>query len=101
MVVAKPWRGLGLAKLLVKELLIVALRRGFEKIIAQIPFDQPYVIKIFESFGFEIEAILKKHILKLNGAVGDLVIMSGYADEIIRRFEEIFKEEYVEIQSSE
>lgn len=87
-VVAKDFRGSGLAKKIISELFFYALKRGFKKIIAQVPFYQLNTIKIFESLGFEKEAILKKHIM-VQGKYFDLLIMSVFADNVVSSMRKI------------
>ncbi len=91
LVVAKDFRQKGLGKKIVSELFFNAIKRGFKKVIAQIPFYQQHTIAIFESLGFEKEAILKKHILVQGRGYSDLLIMSAFTDSsfqgLKRKFE--------------
>jgi RimJ/RimL family protein N-acetyltransferase len=82
-VVAKDFRNLGIGKKIVSELFFVSLKRGFKKIVAQIPFYQQNTIRIFESLGFEKEAILRKHIM-IQGKFIDLLIMSIFTDNVVQ-----------------
>lgn len=83
-VVAKDFRNLGLGKKIVSELFFNAVKRGFKKVIAQVPFHQLNTIRIFESLGFEKEAILRKHIMIKGKGLADLLIMSCFTDKVIQ-----------------
>jgi len=89
-VVAEDFRNLGLGKKIVSELFFNAVKRGFKKVIAQMPFHQLNVIRIFESLGFEKEAILKKHILIQGKGFSDLLIMSAFTDNALQNLRRIF-----------
>jgi RimJ/RimL family protein N-acetyltransferase len=84
LVVAKDFRNVGLGKKIVSELFFIAIKRGFKKIIAQIPFHQQNTIRIFESLGFEKEAILRKHIIVQGKGYSDLLIMSIFTDNVVQ-----------------
>ncbi|MCS7212734.1 MAG: GNAT family N-acetyltransferase [Candidatus Calescibacterium sp.] len=88
-VVAKEFRNTGLAKKIVSELFFYALKRGFKKIVAQVPFYQLNTIRIFESLGFEKEAILKKHIMVQGKGYFDLLIMSVFSDSAMHNIRKI------------
>lgn len=79
-VVAKNFRNTGIGKKIVSELFFYALKRGFKKITAQVPFYQLNTIRIFEALGFEKEAILRKHIIVQGKGYSDLIIMSVFSD---------------------
>ncbi len=87
-VVAKDFRNLGIGKKIVSELFFVSLKRGFKKIVAQIPFYQQNTIRIFESLGFEKEAILRKHIM-IQGKFIDLLIMSIFTDNVVQSIKKV------------
>jgi L-amino acid N-acyltransferase YncA len=84
LVVAKDFRNVGLGKKIVSELFFIAVKRGFKKIVAQIPFHQQNTIRIFESLGFEKEAILRKHIIVQGKGFSDLLIMSIFTDNVVQ-----------------
>ncbi len=88
-VVAKDFRNTGIGKKIVSELFFYALKRGFKKITAQVPFYQLNTIRIFEALGFEKEAILKKHILAQGKGYSDLIIMSVFADSAMQSIRRI------------
>jgi RimJ/RimL family protein N-acetyltransferase len=84
LVVAKDFRNVGLGKKIVSELFFIAVKRGFKKIVAQIPFHQQNTIRIFESLGFEKEAILRKHVIVQGKGFSDLLIMSIFTDNVVQ-----------------
>lgn len=89
-VVAKDFRGVGLAKKVISELFFIAIKRGFKKVMAQIPFYQQNVIHIFDSLGFEKEAVLKKHIMIQGKGFSDLLIMSAFVGNAIEQLRKVF-----------
>ncbi|MEM2175438.1 MAG: GNAT family protein [Candidatus Micrarchaeia archaeon] len=88
-VVAKDFRNTGIGKKIVSELFFYALKRGFKKITAHVPFYQLNTIKIFETLGFEKEAILRKHIIVQGKGYSDLIIMSVFADSAMQSIRKI------------
>ncbi len=87
--VSKDFRGVGLAKKIISELFFIAIKRGFKKVIAQIPFHQQNVIHIFDSLGFEKEAILRKHIMIQGKGFSDLLIMSAFVGNAIQQLKRV------------
>jgi L-amino acid N-acyltransferase YncA len=74
-VVAAQARGSGIGRLLIQEILRVALGRGVEKLMAQMTADQRGAIAVFESMGFRSEALLRDHVRDREGVKHDLVIL--------------------------
>ena len=75
-VVSSAARGLGLGKLLTAEALKVAQRSGVTKVVARMTVDQLGAIALFRRLGFEREALLRDHVMDLQGQTHDLVVMS-------------------------
>jgi len=71
-------RGKGIAHRLVGELLHIARAMRLERLICQVPADQDRVRHMFESLGFQPEAILPDWIRTPDGALRDLMILSMY-----------------------
>ncbi len=90
-VVAEDFRNVGLGKKLVSELFFNAVKRGFKKVVAQMPFYQLNAVRIFESLGFEKEAILKKHVMIQGKGLSDLLIMSAFTDNAFQNLRRIFE----------
>jgi RimJ/RimL family protein N-acetyltransferase len=83
--VSRDVRGVGLGKLLVNEIFVIAQEMKLQKLVAQMAFEQRGAIQVFEHLGFKPEALLADHVIDRNGVTHDLVIMSydvkGFTEE--------------------
>lgn len=73
-------RGLGL--LMAKEIFFLAQRLNIRKVIAQMMEEQQGAIKVFETLGFEREAVFRDHVIDLKGRKHNLIIMSQDIDRL-------------------
>ncbi len=69
-------RGLGLGKLMVNEVFVLAQEVGLSKLVAQMASDQRGAVQVFEHLGFKPEALLADHVIDRNDTTHDLIIMS-------------------------
>lgn len=74
------YRGLGLARRIVAELLYIADDMGLTRVYCQIPAAQDSVRKMFESLGFQPEAFLREWLRTRDGAKHDLLIVARPVD---------------------
>ena len=76
MSVSRAFRGRGLGKTLANEVFTLARARGLQKIWARMAASQKGAQRVFESLGFNAEALLADFVMDANGRTDDLVIMS-------------------------
>jgi len=88
-VVARPYQGCGLGTLLVGELVQHAAARGIERLMSQMTTDQQEAIKVFQRVGFKQEAVLRRHVVDVEGNWRDLVIMTNNTSDIWREMEDL------------
>lgn len=88
-VVARLYQGCGLGTLLVGELVQHAAARGIERLMSQMTTDQQEAIKVFERVGFKREAVLRRHVMDVEGNWRDLVIMTNNTSDIWREMEDL------------
>ncbi|HVE25255.1 MAG TPA: GNAT family N-acetyltransferase [Sporichthya sp.] len=82
LVVASRARRRGHGRMLAQSMLIGALRRDFTKVTVQVAADQPGAIAMFQSIGFQAEALLRDHLREPEtGRMRDLVILSHLVEE--------------------
>lgn len=74
-VIHPQYRGRGIGRLLVSELIQIALDIGLVKLDAEFMAEQTRQIGIFEKLGFVNMAVLPQHVKDLKGESHDLVIM--------------------------
>ena len=82
-VVAKDFRRLGLASLLLREVFDLALKAGLDKIVAEMMVDQKEAVRVFQKLGFVKEAVLSQHVMDLTGKKHDLLIMTHNVSELM------------------
>lgn len=75
-VVAPQMRGRRLGRLLTEQAFATARAQGVQKMMAQMTTDQENAVLVFESLGFEREAVLRNHVMDRDGGLHDLQIMS-------------------------
>lgn len=78
----EAYRRRGLGMLLAQHIAMVAFRLKLEKLVAMMLKEQRDARKVFKRLGFEKEAVLKDHVLDLNGQKHDLVIMCQHLDKL-------------------
>ncbi len=78
LVVDRDFRGSGLSRLVVQDLLTIALEEELHKVIVQMTVDQHAAIGLFSRLGFQREAVLKDHVQDQHGQLRDLVIMTYF-----------------------
>ena len=74
--VGPAYRGCGLGGLLGKEIFVIALDLGIERIVAQMTANQRQAIALVERHGFEHEAVLHDFVIGRDGRKNDLVVMT-------------------------
>lgn len=74
-VVDSDSRGIGLGKVLAKELMEVASSSGLQKLVAQMPRDQTAARGVFRKLGFDLESMLAGFVIDRAGVTRDLVVM--------------------------
>jgi len=79
--VSNQHRKLGIGKELVADLIEIARDKGLSRVVAHVAATQPRVRLMFESLGFEPEALLTDWLKDHGGKVQDLMIMSHMIEE--------------------
>ncbi len=69
-------RGRGVGRALAQHGLLSALELGLTKIVVEVVVDSVPAIGMFESLGFEPEALLRDHVRDKNGELHDLVVLA-------------------------
>jgi RimJ/RimL family protein N-acetyltransferase len=81
-VVDRAFRGSGLSRLVMQELIAQAMEEGLHKVIVQMIVDQHAAIHMCEKLGFRQEAILSDHVQDQHGQLRDLVIMAFFIRDL-------------------
>jgi L-amino acid N-acyltransferase YncA len=82
LVVGRTARRQGLGRKLAQAMLLGAVRNGFTKVTVHVAADHPGAITMFQSIGFQAEAVLRDHLRKPDdGSLRDLVILAHLVDE--------------------
>jgi RimJ/RimL family protein N-acetyltransferase len=81
-VVDRAFRGSGLSRLVMQELIAQAMEEGLYKVIVQMTVDQHAAIHMCEQLGFRQEAILSDHVQDQHGQLRDLVIMAFFIRDL-------------------
>lgn len=79
--VASKHRKFGIGKELAADMIQIAYEKGLSRVVAHIASTQPRVRAMFESLGFEPEALLTDWLKDHNGTIHDLIIMSHSIEE--------------------
>ncbi len=74
-IVARPFRRLGLGTAMIRELYFLAAAKNVEKIVAKMMRPQKAAQKIFRRLGFREEALLPDYVKDLSGKTQDLLVM--------------------------
>lgn len=80
LVVGEAYRGRGLGRRLARYGLADAVRLGLQKIVVEVVADKEADIAMFESIGFQPEALLRDQIRDRLGTLHDLVLLSHEVD---------------------
>lgn len=80
MQVRPEFRGLGLGRILAREIFAIGKSRGLRKMAAMMTPDQAGARAAFEKLGFQIEALLQSWVVDRLGRPRDLIIMSRMLD---------------------
>jgi GNAT superfamily N-acetyltransferase len=75
-VVARSVRGTGLGRVLIEDASLIAIGLGVKKLVAHMTADQTGAIALFETMGYQPEALLRNHVKDREGRKYDLVILS-------------------------
>jgi acetyltransferase len=95
-VVAKAYRGKGVGKLLIHELMAKATGRGLHHIQLSLVDTQTSQIRIFERLGFRKIAVLPKYVLGVAGDEHDLVIMTSKVSDIWKKMEDLIQQSEID-----
>ncbi len=96
-VIDKDFRGQGLGKVMIHELINKATGLGLHHIQLSLVETQVKEIKIFERMGFQKIATLPKYIIDVNGHEHDLIIMTTRVSDIWKKMEELIQETEIDI----
>ena len=81
LVVDPTRRRSGLGRRLARLGLVEALQMGLQKVIVEVVTDQIATIQLFDSLGFEGEALLRDHVRDRSGEFRDLIVLAHAAQE--------------------
>lgn len=73
-------RGRGLGRALARRGLHDALELGLTKLVVEVVADQTASIGLFQSLGFEAEALLRDHVRNRDGELRDLIVLAHSAE---------------------
>jgi RimJ/RimL family protein N-acetyltransferase len=73
-------RGRGLGRELARRGLLDALELGLSKLVVEVVADQAASIGLFQSLGFEAEALLRDHVRNRDGELRDLIVLAHSAE---------------------
>jgi L-amino acid N-acyltransferase YncA len=73
--VAAPYRDLGLGSLMLEDLIRLAWQDDLCWLAAEVPWEHPQMVSAFEARGFEIKARLEDYFRRQNGVTHDVVLM--------------------------
>ena len=76
LLVAPDWRGKGLGRKLLYQIVTDAIAAGAGKLTARMTPDQAGAITLFEEAGFRAEAMLLGHVRATDGSLHDLAVLS-------------------------
>jgi L-amino acid N-acyltransferase YncA len=96
-VVATEFRGQGLGKVMIHELIGKATGRGLHHIQISLVDTQTREIKIFERLGFSVIARLPDYVLDVLGREHDLILMTTRVSDIWKKFEELIESTEIDI----
>jgi L-amino acid N-acyltransferase YncA len=71
----------GIGRTLARAGLVQAIELGLQKIIVEVVADQAATIQLFDSLGFEGEALLKDHVRDRDGNLRDLILLAHPVQE--------------------
>jgi ribosomal protein S18 acetylase RimI-like enzyme len=81
LVVDPARRRRGLGRQLARRGLIDALRLGLRKIVVEVVADQTPAVAMFQSLGFQAEALLRDYVRDRSGTLRDLVLLAHSVDD--------------------
>jgi RimJ/RimL family protein N-acetyltransferase len=87
MVVSLDVRGKGVGRALSQETFALALSAGLDKLTVQMTVDQRAAIALFESLGFQAEALLRDHVREVDGRTHDIVVLGHKVAQVRARME--------------
>jgi L-amino acid N-acyltransferase YncA len=76
LLVSPDCRGMGLGKLLVNEVFMLAHDIGLSKMVAHMAADQKGAVQVFEHLGFKPSALLADYVIDKKDRTHDLIVMS-------------------------
>ena len=76
LLVAPDWRGQGLGRRLLHQIVTAAIAAGAGKLTARMTPDQAGAITLFEEGGFRAEAMLLGHVRAADGSLHDLAVLA-------------------------
>ncbi len=96
-VIAKEFRGKGLGKVMIHELLNKASGCGLQHIQLSLVETQAREVKSFERMGFNKVATLPKYVMDVTGNEHDLIIMTTRVSDIWKKMEELIQSTEIDI----
>ncbi len=88
-IVAPKWRGVGLATLMVHELLLIAGQMEIENLVIQLIGSQEKELDKYKNVGFEVAAVLNNWIKDFQGRYHDMIILSMKLEPAWKKMEEM------------
>lgn len=76
LLVTPGWRGQGLGRKLLDQIITAAIGAGATKLTARMTPDQVGAITLFEECGFRAEALLQGHVRAADGSLHDLAVLA-------------------------
>lgn len=91
-IVARPYRRLGLGMAMIRELYFLAAENKVEKIVAKMMRPQKAAQKIFRQLGFREEALLPDYVKDLSGKTQDLLIMVCDLKDMLKELDHFYSD---------
>lgn len=95
--VLDAFRSKGIANLLVRRVVEIAVQIGLDKIVAEVLATQRRERKILENHGFRKEAILRDHATDLRGNKHNVILLSNNVYDLWRRMEDMIIDKEFEV----
>lgn len=81
MVVAPDRRRSGIGRALARWALLSAIESGLQKLVVEVVAEQDGAVAMFQSLGFQAEALLRDHIRARDGEMRDLILLAHSVSE--------------------
>jgi ribosomal protein S18 acetylase RimI-like enzyme len=96
-IVLPAWRGKGVASLLVRRAVEIAVQMGLDKVVGEVLASQRRERKLLEHLGFRKEAILHDHATDAHGNKHNVILLSNNVYDLWRKMEDLIIDKEFEV----